>query len=147
MFRHVWVVAYSYGMRRHDNQRFLFDENDLKVVGGMLEEQSKPQPQWDRKTELSEFTCIGAAKVQLGHVSGPFTTWSKEELILRRYCRRPNDFCTLDVIDFYPCCSTWSIATRQGMKAGRGGGELRRLTFKNCQPLFVAGTDLSEVEV
>ena len=135
-------------------QRLLFGSHDAKVVGEKLAEQHGEAPKWDRWSEFtegmrapSEFKCIGAAKVQLGHVCGPLTTWSEEELILRRYCKNPDDFCTLDVVGFYPCSSAWTIATRQSLKPGRAGGEIRALTFRNCQPLFVSGTDLSGVEV
>lgn len=155
MMGYVWVVAYSYGMHRYNNERLLFDQNDATVVCGMLEEQCGEALQLDREfdwgsvVERSEFKCIGAAKARLGHVTGPFTTWSEEELTLRRYNKKPNDFCTLDVIGFYPCPSAWTIATRQGLKPGRGDQreDIKPLTLRNCQPLLVSGTDISDVEV
>ena len=148
MIGYVWVVAYTYGLHRHGSQRKIFDEKDAQMVAEILEEECKELPEshkWNATKEFPDFKCIGAAKVRLGQVSGSFTTWSEEELVLHRYHKKPVDFCTLDVIDFYPCSETWTISTRQGSKNHKAC--LRPLNFKHSQPLFVAGTDLSNVEV
>ena len=73
MLGYLWIVSCKYGMRRHLNERFLFEPDDATVISPMPE--AIGESPLSANPELgNEFRLKGVAKVRLGNVNSPFTT-------------------------------------------------------------------------